>query len=60
MGVFIQHISGVPTQRYPVAVRTLCAFVAKQGDLDLRFTPCATAQEGMAGHTEVTSRMGPA
>ncbi len=43
---------------YTVAVRTLCAFVAKQGDLDLRFTPCATAQEGMAGHTEVTSRRG--
>ena len=43
-------------QPYTVAVRTLCAFVAKQGDLDLRFTPSATAQGGMAGHAEVTSR----
>ena len=46
-------------QPYTVAVRTLCAFVA-QGDLDLRFTPSTTAQEGMAGHTQVTSRRGPA
>ena len=43
---------------YTVSVRTLCAFVAKQGDLDLRFTPSTTAQEGMAGHLEVTSRRG--
>ena len=39
-----------------VAVRTLCEFTAKQGDLDLRFTPSPTAQQGMAGHAEVTSR----
>jgi len=42
--------------RYQVAVRALCEFVAKQGDLDLRFTPSPTAQEGMAGHALVTSR----
>ncbi len=39
-----------------VAVRTLCEFTAKTGDLDLRFTPSPTAQQGMAGHAEVTSR----
>jgi hypothetical protein len=41
---------------YTVAVRTLCDFAAKQGDLDLRFTPSPTAQEGTAGHRTVASR----
>lgn len=39
-----------------MAVRALCEFTAKQGDLDLRFTPSPTAQEGIAGHTLVTGR----
>jgi DNA excision repair protein ERCC-2 len=43
---------------YVVAVRALCEFTAKVGDLDLRFTPSPTAQEGMAGHGIVTSRRG--
>lgn len=43
---------------YTVAVRTLCAFTAKQGDLDLRFTPSPSAQEGIAGHATVTGRRG--
>jgi DNA excision repair protein ERCC-2 len=43
---------------YTVAVRALCEFTAKQGDLDLRFTPSPTAQEGMAGHLLVASRRG--
>ncbi|CAM5517339.1 ATP-dependent DNA helicase [Eoetvoesiella caeni] len=43
---------------YTVAVRTLCEFTAKQGDLDLRFTPTPTAQEGIAGHAVVASRRG--
>ena len=34
---------------YTVAVRALCEFTAKAGDLDLRFTPSPTAQEGIAG-----------
>ncbi len=38
---------------YTVAVRALCEFTAKCGDLDLRFTPSPSAQEGIAGHTEV-------
>ena len=41
---------------YTVAVRALCEFTAKTGDLDLRFTPSPTAQEGIAGHALVTSR----
>ena len=43
---------------YTVAVRTLCEFTAKQGDLDLRFTPSPSAQEGMAGHALVAARRG--
>jgi DNA excision repair protein ERCC-2 len=42
--------------KYVVAVRALCEFTAKAGDLDLRFTPSPTAQEGIAGHTLVTGR----
>ena len=41
---------------YVVAVRALCEFTAKHGDLDLRFTPAPSAQEGMAGHALVASR----
>ncbi|HEY8360799.1 MAG TPA: ATP-dependent DNA helicase, partial [Ramlibacter sp.] len=44
---------------YSVAVRTLCEFTAKRGDLDLRFTPTPSAQEGMAGHLLVAGRRGP-
>ena len=44
---------------YTVAVRELCEFTAKQGDLDLRFTPAPSALEGMAGHALVASRRGP-
>jgi Rad3-related DNA helicase len=43
---------------YTVAVRTLCEFTAKLGDLDLRFTPSATALEGIAGHAMVAARRG--
>lgn len=53
-------MSATPTDppRYTVAVRTLCEFTAKAGDLDLRFTPSPTGQEGVAGHGLVTSRRG--
>ncbi len=43
---------------YNVAVRALCEFTAKCGDLDLRFTPAPTAQEGIAGHALVAGRRG--
>lgn len=41
-----------------VAVRALCEFTARAGDLDLRFTPAPTALEGIAGHQLVASRRG--
>ncbi|WP_016915859.1 ATP-dependent DNA helicase [Vreelandella stevensii] len=42
--------------RYRVAVRTLCDFTARQGDLDHRFTPAPSAQEGIEGHALVAKR----
>ncbi|HEU4855632.1 MAG TPA: ATP-dependent DNA helicase [Nitrosospira sp.] len=42
--------------KYTVSVRALCEFTSKKGDLDLRFTPAPSAQEGIAGHGAVTSR----
>ena len=44
--------------QYIISVRSLCELTAKEGDLDLRFTPSPTALEGMAGHFIVTSRRG--
>lgn len=41
---------------YVVAVRALCEFTAKAGDLDLRFAPSPSAQEGIAGHALVAAR----
>jgi len=47
--------SGIPLS---ISVRGLCEFAAREGDLDLRFTPAPTALEGIAGHREVRSRRG--
>ena len=44
-----------PATTYTVAVRALCEFAAKQGDLDLRFTPSPSSQQGIAGHQTVAS-----
>ncbi|QQZ39603.1 ATP-dependent DNA helicase [Pseudomonas sp. SK3(2021)] len=41
---------------YRIAVRALCEFTAKVGDLDLRFTPSPTALEGIQGHRTVAGR----
>lgn len=41
-----------------VSVRSLCEFTAKHGDLDRRFTPTATALEGLAGQQTVAGRRG--
>ena len=41
-----------------IAVRELCEFTAKEGDLDLRFTPSPTAQQGREGHQLVAGRRG--
>ena len=43
---------------YTVSVRSLCEFTAKRGDLDRRFTPSATALEGLAGQAGVAARRG--
>lgn len=42
-----------------VSVRSLCAFVARSGDLDHRFTPAPSAEEGIAGHQAVATMRGP-
>ena len=47
------------TEPYVVSVGELCAFTAKSGDLDRRFTPSPTAIEGMAGHKAVAARRPP-
>jgi DNA excision repair protein ERCC-2 len=44
--------------RYTIAVRSLCEFTAKSGDLAARFTPSPTAQQGIAGHLLLASRRG--
>ena len=41
-----------------VAVRTLCEFAARHGDLDFRYTPAPSAEEGIAGHQAIQSRRG--
>ena len=38
-----------------VAVRTLCEFAARAGDLDFRYTPAPAAEEGIRGHQTVVS-----
>ena len=41
-----------------VAVRSLCEFAARAGDLDFRYTPAPTSQEGISGHQAVQARRG--
>ncbi len=53
--------TGEPTAQgwaYTVSVRELCEFTAKSGDLDRRFTPSATALEGLMGQSTVAQRRG--
>ena len=55
------HTPGEPPAHawaYTVSVRELCEFTAKRGDLDRRFTPSATALEGLMGQGTVTGRRG--
>ncbi|GAA0846015.1 helicase C-terminal domain-containing protein [Marinobacter szutsaonensis] len=40
------------------AVRTLCEFAARAGDLDFRYTPAPSSEEGIAGHQTIQSRRG--
>src|SRR5688500_7341755 len=48
----------LPAATLTVSVKALCAFAAKAGDLDLRFVPAPSAQEGIAGHRLVQGRRG--
>lgn len=41
-----------------VAVTTLCEFAARRGDLDFRYTPAPTAEEGIRAHQKLQSRRG--
>jgi DNA excision repair protein ERCC-2 len=41
-----------------VAVRTLCEFAARTGDLDFRYTPAPSSEEGIAGHQALQARRG--
>lgn len=43
---------------YLISVKELCEFTAKRGDLDMRFTPSPTAEQGIAGHFKVALRRG--
>jgi len=52
-------MGAVTMPTYTIAVRALCEFTAKSGDLDLRFTPGPTAEEGIAGHAAVRLRRPP-
>ncbi len=46
-------------QEFRVSVRALCEFAARRGDLDLRFTPGPSAQQGREGHLLVAQARGP-
>ena len=50
--------TAAPAWAYTVSVRSLCEFTAKRGDLDRRFTPSATALEGMQSQQTVAHRRG--
>lgn len=41
---------------YHVSVRSLVEFTARRGDLDLRFTPAPTPEEGVLGHQIIAKR----
>ena len=42
-----------------VAVRALCEFTAKRGDLDQRFTPSPSSAQGIEGHQTVRKQRAP-
>ncbi len=55
---FAPEAAPAQAPHYSVAVRALCEFTARSGDLDLRHTPAPTALEGIAGHVRVAARRG--
>ncbi|ARP86609.1 ATP-dependent DNA helicase [Bordetella genomosp. 9] len=46
----------MPPTSYTIAVRTLCEFSARTGDLDLRFALTPSGAEGQTGHATVAAR----
>ena len=42
----------------PIAIRTLCEFTDRSGDIDLRYTPAPTALEGIEGHQRLQRKRG--
>jgi DNA excision repair protein ERCC-2 len=50
-------MSGDPSS-LQVSVTTLCAFAARAGDLDRRFTPAPSALDGLRGHQAISARRG--
>ena len=58
VGAPAHGLSTAPAWAYTVSVRELCEFTAKRGDLDRRFTPAATALEGLMGQSTVAQRRG--
>ena len=53
------HHAAIAMPPLHVGVRELCEFVVRSGDLDRRFTPTPTAQQGIAGHRLIAQRRGP-
>ncbi|WP_374675129.1 ATP-dependent DNA helicase [Ideonella sp.] len=51
--------AAAPAPRWTVAVRVLCDLAAREGDLDHRFNPSPTAEQGQAGHLAATRRRPP-
>jgi DNA excision repair protein ERCC-2 len=52
-------VSAAAARAAPViAVKALCEFAVKRGDLDLRFTPSPSAREGIAAHQWVQRKRG--
>ena len=42
----------------PIAVRSLCEFTDRTGDIDLRYTPAPSALEGIEGHQRLQRKQG--
>mgnify|MGYP001827272317 FL=1 len=47
---------GGPMTEFNVSVRDLVAFCHRSGDIDHRYTPSPTAEQGMEGHSRIYRR----
>ena len=55
----MKTVASQASNLHKVSVRTLCEFAARAGDLDLRYTPAPTSEEGIQGHQTVQARRSP-